>query len=220
MSQPIRAAEAPAGQQSPWRMFAGEVIAGGCGGAVGIAAAAPAMYFKTYHQLKAENAHNHPPFEKNPLKWFAGWKGLAGWMFPQTAFAFVMNEALRKKLPTMGKGNCRAPRSSDAVWRPGMLGPMVAVQELIWTQQKVAEGQGAPKSAAQVAQEIWSKHGVKGFFRGIGETSLRENGLGLNIDLSCGRASHYGASHRSGGQPACGQPQDAQAGRLQLQCFP
>lgn len=165
MSQPIKPAELS------WRQHAAEVVSGGSGGAAGITAAAPFMYFKQYFQLKAANPDSHPPFEKNPLKWFAGAKGLAAWMFPQVAFQFSMNDALQKRFSNNGQRELTSTEKLACSAATGaMISPMVNVQELIWQQQKMAPG----KSATQVAHQIWTQHGAKGFCRGMGETLLRE----------------------------------------------
>jgi hypothetical protein len=186
MSQPvsIKTQEMP-----PSWAPAVEIVAGGTGGAVGIAAAAPFMYLKMYMQEKAKDPQNPPRFQKNPLKWFSGAPGLAGWMFPQAAFAFTMNEWMRKKLSRNGEKTLSPWEKLFCSATTGaMTTVFVAPQELIWTQQKKAEAlrlkmieeqkldplKVPSKSATQIAQEVWKAHGWKGFYRAGGETALRE----------------------------------------------
>lgn len=166
-----------------------EIISGGIGGAAGMVAVTPFMYVKTYMQEKARNPQNPPAFEKRPWKWFAGAKGLATWMFPQAAFTFGATEWMRRKLSNNGERELTSwEKIACSATTGGILTLMVAPQELIWIQQKKAEearqkmienNQLDPKkypskSAVKIAQEIWNKHGVKGFYRAGGETALRE----------------------------------------------
>lgn len=176
-------------KQSSWRNTAVEIVSGGSGGAVGIAAATPFMYLKMYMQEKARDPKNPPLFQKNPVKWFSGAPGLAGWMFPQAAFTFTMNEWMRKKLSHNGERELSAWEKLFCSATTGaMTTVFVAPQELIWTQQKKAEDlrlkmieekkldpkQVPSKNATQIAKEIWKAHGWKGFYRAGGETALRE----------------------------------------------
>lgn len=179
----------PSAQKSTWHDTFVEIISGGTGGAVGIFCATPAQYFKVYLQQKANNPQNPPPFQKNPLKWFAGGSGLAGWMFPQAAFTFAMNSWMREQLSNHGE---RELSSWEKLLCSGATGALtsslVTPQELIWTQQKKSEDErlklikeknldpkSVPsKSTVQIVKEIWSMHGFKGFFRAGTETTGRE----------------------------------------------
>ena len=180
---------APVSNKSEWRNSVIAIVSGGTGGAAGIVAATPFMYFKMHMQEKARNPQTPSAFQKNPVKWFAGAPGLAIWMFPQAAFSFGMNGWLRSQLSHNGE---RELSSMEKLFCSSATGAMSAVlvapQELIWTQQKIAEEQRQKmieeqkldpkkvpfKSATQVVQEVWKTHGVKGLYRAGGETTLRE----------------------------------------------
>ncbi len=176
-------------QKGSWEHMAVEVIAGGTGGAVGMTASTPFMYFKMYFQERAKDRQKAPPFQKNPVKWFAGAPGLSAWMFPQTAFNFTMNNYLRKQVAGQEQ---RELTSFEKLYCSATTGALSAVfvapQELIWTQQKKAAAkrekliqenkldpkQVPQKNAVQVAREIAKEYGVKGFYRAGGETTFRE----------------------------------------------
>lgn len=176
-------------KKSTWRNTVVEVVSGGTGGAIAIAACTPLMYLKMYMQEKARNPQNPSAFQKNPVKWFSGAPGLAGWMFPQAAFTFTMYGWMTVKLCNHGE---RELTSLEKLFYSCATGAattvFVAPQELIWTQQKKAEEKrqkmleeqkldpkSVPtKSATQVAKEVWKAHGLKGFFRGGMETLGRE----------------------------------------------
>jgi len=176
--------------QGKWRNTVVEIMSGGMGGAAGIAAATPFMYFKMYMQEKAKNPDHPPAFQKNPIKWFSGASGLAGWMFPQAAFTFTMNEYMRQKLSKHGERELTASEKLFCSATTGALTTvLVAPQELIWTQQKKAEElrqkwieeqklapkQVPSKTTMQITKEIWKTHGAKGFYRAGGETMFRES---------------------------------------------
>jgi hypothetical protein len=180
-----------------------EILSGGIGGASGIVAVTPFMYFKMYMQEKVRNLQNPPVFEKNPRKWFVGAKGLATWMFPQAAFTFAATEWMHQKLSNDGKRELTTwEKLACSSITGGILTLMVAPQELIWAQQKKAEEarlkmieqnkldpkKFPPKSATQMIQEIWKKHGIKGFYRAGGETAVREM-VSASI-LTCLAAEH------------------------------
>jgi hypothetical protein len=186
---PQRAPESPAPKKNTWYKTAVEIGSGGAGGAAGIYAATPFIYLKTYMQQRAINPHGHPVFQKNPAKWFAGGVGLAGWMFPQAALTFALNGWMRQKLSKDGERELTGLEKLACSSMTGaVLTVFVAPQELIWTQQKRAEDerqkmikeqkldpkQVPTKSGTQIAQEIWKKHGIRGFYRAGGETMGRE----------------------------------------------
>lgn len=176
-------------KQSIWRSTVIEILSGGVGGAAGAALTTPFMYFKMYMQEKAKNPTSSPTFEKNPIKWFSGTTGLAGWMFPQAAFIFTMNTALRKQC---SQEENRDPSRNEKLACGAITGALstlfVAPQELIWTQQKkyeelrqkvIEEKKCSPqdvpiKNSREITKEIWRNHGIKGFYRAGGETAARE----------------------------------------------
>lgn len=172
-----------------WRSTVVEIISGGTGGAVGMVAVTPFMYFKMVMQEKAKNPQNPPAFQKNPIKWFSGAPGLAGWMFPQAAFTFTMNEWLRRKLSNNGQRELSGREKLLCSATTGaMMTVLVAPQELIWTQQKKAEElrqqlietkkldpkQVPSKTTIEIVQEVWKARGIKGFYRAGFETAGRE----------------------------------------------
>ncbi len=176
-------------KESTWYETTVKVLSGGMGGAVGIYAATPAMYMKMYMQEKARNPQNPPTFQKNPAKWFAGGGALAGWMFPQAAFAFAANEKLREQLSNNGERELTpGEKLACSATTGGALTILVNPQELIWTQQQKAEEARLKmieqnkldpkkipsKTSMQIAQEIYKKHGMKGFCRAAPETMVRE----------------------------------------------
>jgi len=174
-------------KESTWYETSVKVLSGGVGGALGIYAATPAMYLKMYTQELARNPQT--PFQKNPAKWFTGGAALAGWMFPQAAFAFATNEKLRQKLSNNGERELTAVEKLACSGATGAaLTPFVNGQELIWTQQQkseearlilIKENKLDPKkvpskTSMQIASEIYKNHGMKGFSRGAAETMGRE----------------------------------------------
>ncbi len=172
-----------------WYQTGVQIVSGGIAGATGILSATPLMYFKMHMQEKARNPQNPPKFQTNPVKWFAGGGGLAAWMFPQAAFNFYVTELMREKLSNGGKRELTPwEKLGCSSATGGLLTALVAPQELIYTQQKKAEGarlkmielekldpKSVPsKSGMQITQEIWKKYGIKGFYRAAPETAARE----------------------------------------------
>ncbi len=183
MGQPIQ------NKTTDWYAVAAKIISGGTGGAAGIFSATPLIYVKTVLQEKARNPQTSLKWDKNPFKWFAGGSGLAAWMFPQAAAAFYITDLMRKKLSNNGKREV-TPQEQVAcsAMAGGLLTLFVNPQELIFTQQKIAEGARlkmieeqkldpksvSSKSALAITKDIWEKHGLKGFCRGAPETAGRE----------------------------------------------
>jgi hypothetical protein len=166
-----------------------DVVSGGTGGAVGVTLATPFMYFKRYFQEKAKNPEKPPVFEKNPVKWFKGAPGMAAWMFPLTGFNFTMTDVLKRKLSNNGERELTFLEKIACSATTGALSAsIVTTQELLWTQevkaeeermkkileQKLDPKQVPSKNIMQVAQDVWNKQGIKGFFRAGAETGARE----------------------------------------------
>jgi hypothetical protein len=186
MSQPI---PTKSDKTPSWYESGAKIFSGGTGGAAGIFSATPLIYVKTILQEKARNPQTSLKWDKNPFKWFAGGSGLAAWMFPQAATAFYITDLMRKKLSNNGQKEL-TPQEQVAcsAMAGGLLTLFVNPQELIFTQQKIAEGarlkmieeqkldpKSVPsKSALDVTKDIWKKHGLKGFCRGAPETAARE----------------------------------------------
>lgn len=195
MTQPIHSkppetsSQPPEARKSTWYQTGVEILSGGAAGAVGTYSITPLMYFKMHMQEKARNPQNSPKLNKNPAAWFKGGGPLAAWMFPQSAFAFVMTEWMRRKLSNQGERELSpGEKLACSAATGGLLTVFVNPQELIWTQQKVAEDsrqkmieqqkldpKSVPtKSAMMISQEIWKKHGIRGFYRSAPETAGRE----------------------------------------------